>query len=847
MHANPPSWRAASTDRFAARRRALPFGRAVTLVAVLCVCAPQAGQGQWRNRYPRVQGYGHHVYLEGYELPVLANGPMDAAPSPDGRELAFAARGWIWVMDLSSRTARQLTGGRDLDSRPAWHPSGDRIAFVRDDDRDTEIVIVDARSGERTLTVDSDALDLDPVFSADGSTLHYSSGRAGTLDVWALDLATGETGPVTREAGIELRPQPVPGTDSVAILSKRGGDRVELRPASGGEGRVLAAGNIWSMTRPAVSPDGATFVLNAPSAHGGWSLTLHSLHSPEPGVRLAHGAGALLAPAWSADGRWVYYSRSDDDEVMETFRVPVSGGAPEAVRVGAWRWREGRARVRVRTTLSSVGEDGGPEASRPAAARLSVVDGSGHPAVPDVGGVHFDGTSGRVFFYTDGLVEVSVPPGSVTVAAVQGLATPETTRTTTAHAGEIVDVHLPLVPVWDARRAGWAAADHHFHLNYGGPHDLDPRDVAPRMAGEALDVSTPLLANLHNRIEDVDLWGWERSSEAPLVRFGQEIRSHFLGHVGLIEVPGLHWPWFWGPGYEVYGSDDRTNADALDFAHRHGGIGYYVHPVVVTNPFVPGSPGGVPPELIADAVLGDVDALEILCLWSSAEGTSTLWHELLNLGLTIAPTAGSDVMLNLYRTMAVGATRVYAKVGDDLNWPAYLDAFRRGRSFVTNGPFLEFEVDGVGPGGVVSSGPLPWTLDASTATEADTVELLVNGRVVSAHAGPAGPGRRRYEGRVELPSGGWVAARARGGATRWPSMDTAPFAHTAPIWIGAPGSSEPSARRAAAAKLLGSLRASHALVRAGYAGASIPRLDARFQEAIARLDALATAGPDGSP
>ena len=71
----------------------------------------------------------------------------------------------------------------------------------------------------------------------------------------------------------------------------------------------------------------------------------------------------------------------------------------------------------------------------------------------------------------------------------------------------------------------------------------------------------------------------------PLIRFGQEIRSHFLGHMGLIETRDLYWPWVWGPGYQVYGSDDRTNGEVLDFAHSRGGLGYYVHPVGSPEPF----------------------------------------------------------------------------------------------------------------------------------------------------------------------------------------------------------------------------------------------------------------------
>ena len=528
---------------------------------------------------PRVQGYGHHVYLEEYELPVLTNGPIDPAPSPDGRRLAFSARGWIWIMDLESRAARQVTRGRDLDSRPAWHPSGNRLAIVRDNDHDTRIVVVGAESGEELRTIDSPALDLDPTYSPDGGTLYYVSGKAGTLDVRALDLATGEEVAVTSEPGIEMRPQPVPGSDDLLVLAKRGGNRVELRSRSGGEPRVLVSGSILSMARPAVSPDGADFVLGHPTQQG-WELRVHGVQQPGPSVLLT-GGGLPLTPAWSADGRWVYFAEADGDEVMHLKRVAAVGGPVEDVEVAVWQWRDGTARLRIRTRMaaqSGVGPAARNRPGGPAAARLGVVDGTGHPAVPDQGAAHFDGTNGRVFFYSPGLVEVTVPAGEVTVSAVQGLATPEVRATVTAAAGTVTEVELPLTPVWDARAEGWASGDHHFHLNYGGQYDLDPTDMVPKMAGEALDMATPLLANLHNRYED-----------------------------------------------------------------QH-------------HPFSESGRGSVPVELVADAVMGDVDALEIVCLWSSFEGTAALWHRLLNLGATVAPSAGTDVMLNLYRTMAVGTT-----------------------------------------------------------------------------------------------------------------------------------------------------------------------------------------------
>jgi len=789
------------------------------------LAAPAAASGQWSNRYPKVDGYSHHVYLEGYELPLLTSGPIDPAPSPDGTRIAFASRGWIWVLDLSSGVADRFTNGRGMDSRPAWSPSGELLAFVRDND------------GAELGYGDTPALDLDPAFSTDGSELFFSSAVEGDLDLWAISTETGEQRRVTSARGIELRPQP--GVDGLLYLSKSDRDRVLWRPSTGEPPTTLLETNIASMARPALSPDGASVVVNWPTQDG-WNLRLVNLGDPGPSIVLIEG-GLPLTPAWGASGEWIYFSEADSQQRMQLRRVRAVGGAVEEVPVRIWNWGEPTATLRIRTTLETGGV--------PVPARLNVIDRNEHPVIPSRSASRFDGQNGRVFFYSPGVIEVTVPVGAATVSAVQGLATPEVTRTIELAPQFVTEIEIVLEPVWDARVGGWTSGDHHFHLNYGGPYDLAPADLVPMMEGEALDVATPLLANLHNRFGDQDLWGWQKSDRVPMIRFGQEVRSHFLGHVGLIGTNELFWPWVWGPGYQVYGTDDRENADALRSARSQGGIGFYVHPVQPrgierATPWAESEwadlAPNIPIELIADAVLGDLDALEIVCLWSDEVSTAQVWHRLLNLGIPVAPSAGTDVMTDFYRTMAVGTARVYARTGDTLNWPVYLDALRAGRSFVTNGPMLDLYVGGAGPGEVTDPGSVGWTLTLASATPVDGVEVLVNGQVVWSGEGLSAPGIQEFSGEVILPEGGWVAARAVGGEAAWPTMANYPFAHTGPVWIDEVGSTDPETARAAATDLLAALEIARSRLLRGYGDAPIPKLLARMDAARRWLEVRTT-------
>jgi TolB protein len=154
---------------------------------------------------------------------------------------------------------------------------------------------------------------------------------------------------------------------------------------------------------------------------------------------------------------------------------------------------------------------------------------------------------------------------------------------------------------------------------------------------------------------------------------------------------------------------------------------------------------------------------------------------------------------------------------------------------------LELRVGDAGPGAVhPGNGTVRWTLALHSAVPVERVEILMNGRAVWSGTGIDSAGSRTFTGTLRLPAGGWVAARATGPETRrWPAMDSYAFAHTAPVWLGRVGSTDPDAARTAAADLLRALAVAERRLEAGYAGSEIPRLRAHFAAARDTLTARA--------
>ncbi|MFQ5568506.1 MAG: prolyl oligopeptidase family serine peptidase [Rhodothermales bacterium] len=111
--------------------------------------------------------------------------------SPDGRFVAYTARtivekpdaegeytyrSHLWVIPVSSSgVPQQLTHGDRGASQPAWHPDGDRIAFVRPVDGTSQIFLLPIYGGEAQQLTDFEHGASAPQWSPDGHRLLFSA------------------------------------------------------------------------------------------------------------------------------------------------------------------------------------------------------------------------------------------------------------------------------------------------------------------------------------------------------------------------------------------------------------------------------------------------------------------------------------------------------------------------------------------------------------------------------------------------------------------------------------------------------------------------------------------------
>ena len=135
----------------------------------------------------------HSYYFREMYLPQLTTGPSSLAWMPDGASLVYSMQGSLWRQAIDSDVAVQLTAGPGYDFQPDVSPDGTEVVFVRYLADALELYILDLETGEVTALTKGGAVNLEPRWSPEGGRLAFVSTQGtGRFHLFVGTLTDGQ-------------------------------------------------------------------------------------------------------------------------------------------------------------------------------------------------------------------------------------------------------------------------------------------------------------------------------------------------------------------------------------------------------------------------------------------------------------------------------------------------------------------------------------------------------------------------------------------------------------------------------------------------------------------------------
>lgn len=256
------------------------------------------------------------------------------------------------------REPLRLTAGPSEELLGDPTPDDAHVYFASNEGGAVHLVAVDLAGGPARPVAETEADATWPRVSPDGKRLAYiarTRDAAGDLCVVELDGAgrEGRHRCLTGPESAELQAVWMPDGRAIAVVTRRGvGGALALErvPIDGGARETLLEA---PLTSPAISPDGR-WLAYVPLERGdlragagfvgraGRGIALYDLAARRPGpVIRFHLPGASGFPAFSRDGRWIYFSQYLNDTNLDgridagdhavVFRAPFDPDAPPPV------------------------------------------------------------------------------------------------------------------------------------------------------------------------------------------------------------------------------------------------------------------------------------------------------------------------------------------------------------------------------------------------------------------------------------------------------------------------------------------------------------------------------------
>lgn len=380
------------------------------------------------------------------------------------------------------------------------------------------------------------------------------------------------------------------------------------------------------------------------------------------------------------------------------------------------------------------------------------------------------------------------PPSGGTLVLPQGWITMVTSRGPEWNADsrryflrKDTTITVRLSRFFDMRARGQFASDLHAHSHHD-PIELDIPPATARRIARAED-----LAILHLLDQEYRFKGAPDSiSDANnILYYAYEHRHMTYGHVVL---PGLREEVEWGCCLAPHEAWPLLSDLAPRVAGPDRALFVLAHPVSTGDFHLdtrwPGSGYGREYPLLASA--GLLDGFDVVSYSNEPHDRWNDWMDALSSGTALTPTAGTDAVLDIFSARPAGGWRVYADLGPGakLDYRAYIESVRAGRTFVTSLPLIpRFRIGAAGPGQALEAPSdtieRTITIESACATGIKLVRLVSEqGTIWVTDLSRLSPARTRFDTTFTLRTGtpSWLTLRVDGVSGSRQLIDEPPIA-----------------------------------------------------------------------
>lgn len=252
----------------------------------------------------------------------------------------------IYLADLASNGATQITNMPNGACQPSWSPDGLKLVFISPckgmDDVyfNASLYIINADGTGLTPIQPGPGGDFDPAWSPDGETIAFTSLRTGQMEIFSVEVndLTQFTQITKGAAKVESR-QPTwspDGSQMVYTVKRVGVYQIWIMDANGENPiQIVRSGQAFNDYHPAWSPAGDLILFNQRCANTFCNPYLMSVsatdHSIEQGKRMQINVISIENVAYSPDGFYLTYEGISEESNIDIFYMTAAGGGRERI------------------------------------------------------------------------------------------------------------------------------------------------------------------------------------------------------------------------------------------------------------------------------------------------------------------------------------------------------------------------------------------------------------------------------------------------------------------------------------------------------------------------------------